>query len=250
MGLSPVTREAAPAGRRFPYVLFAAPPSGSEDYPGAVAAAALQWDGSGALLFTSSMSVCATEDGSAVSEDCPLVPQGKSPSTDRLLAAEAAALSCGGSVLRLVGLYHAARGPHTFFLRQGTVERYAGYTVNMLHYEDAARLAVAALRSDGAAAAAAAGEQPAAAGRRGHIYVGCDGVPLTFREMVDACLESGQFTGEVTFTGATPSGPSGLGKRVANDATRAALGWEPKYPSFREFFMAGGRDYYNTSGLW
>lgn len=36
MGLSPITREAAPAGKKFPYVLFAAPPSGSEDYPGAV----------------------------------------------------------------------------------------------------------------------------------------------------------------------------------------------------------------------
>lgn len=36
MGLSPVTRDAAPAGKQYPFVLFAAPPSGSEDYPGAV----------------------------------------------------------------------------------------------------------------------------------------------------------------------------------------------------------------------
>jgi hypothetical protein len=36
MGLEPVTRDAAPAGKQYPYVLFAAPPSGSEDYPGAV----------------------------------------------------------------------------------------------------------------------------------------------------------------------------------------------------------------------
>lgn len=36
MGLTPVTRDAAPAGKKYPYVLFAAPPSGSEDYPGAV----------------------------------------------------------------------------------------------------------------------------------------------------------------------------------------------------------------------
>jgi len=38
MGLNPVTRDAAPAGKQYPYVLFAAPPSGSEDYPGAVSA--------------------------------------------------------------------------------------------------------------------------------------------------------------------------------------------------------------------
>jgi hypothetical membrane protein len=36
----------------------------------------------------------------------------------RLLGAESAALSAGGNVLRLVGLYHAGRGPHTFFIKQ------------------------------------------------------------------------------------------------------------------------------------
>jgi hypothetical protein len=44
-----------------------------------VRAATQQWDGSGSFVFTSSMSVCATEDGSEVSENCPLVPQGKAP---------------------------------------------------------------------------------------------------------------------------------------------------------------------------
>ena len=87
-----------------------------------MAAATQLWDGSGSFVFTSSMSVCAAEDGSEVSEErCPLVSEGKSPSTDRLLAAEKAALDAGGNVLRLVGLYHAQRGPHTFFIRQVTV---------------------------------------------------------------------------------------------------------------------------------
>jgi hypothetical protein len=40
MGLVPVTADAAPAGKKFPYVLFAAPPSGSADYPAAVQSAA------------------------------------------------------------------------------------------------------------------------------------------------------------------------------------------------------------------
>jgi hypothetical protein len=169
MGLEPVIRDAAPAGKQYPYVLFAAPPSGSEDYPAAVSrpthslhqpcllsihsqqwlatcigrlnssmvgvcisgvrhaasvegeqltavhlphqcsahaadawlltgacvspvsrcavpqvrAATQQWDGSGSFVFTSSMSVCATEDGSEVSENCPLVPQGKAPGARR-----------------------------------------------------------------------------------------------------------------------------------------------------------------------
>jgi hypothetical protein len=48
-----------------------------------VSAATKQWDGTGSFVFTSSMSVCATDDGGEVNENCPLVPQGKSPSTDR-----------------------------------------------------------------------------------------------------------------------------------------------------------------------
>ncbi|KAF8059377.1 hypothetical protein HT031_005182 [Scenedesmus sp. PABB004] len=243
MGLSPVTRDGVPPGKTFPYVLFSAPPSGSEDYPAAVAAAAAQWDGRGSFVFTSSMSVCATNDGGAVGEDCPLVPAGAAPSTDRLLGAEAAALSAGGNVLRLVGLYHAGRGPHTFFMRQGEVARYGGYVVNMIHYEDAARLALAILRGDGEAGGSGAGY-------RGQVFVGTDGHPLTFEDMVAACAQSGLFPGAapVTFTGG-PEG--GVGKRVSNDATRARLGgWAPRHASFRDFFIAGrGADYYAQSGL-
>eukprot|EP00882_Tetradesmus_deserticola_P005686 GHRQ01005987.1.p1 GENE.GHRQ01005987.1~~GHRQ01005987.1.p1 ORF type:complete len:367 (+),score=182.69 GHRQ01005987.1:259-1359(+) len=241
MGLQPVTREAAPAGKQYPYVLFAAPPSGSDDYPAAVRAATRQWDGSGSFVFTSSMSVCATEDGSEVSENCPLVPQGKAAGTDKLLGAEAATLEAGGNVLRLVGLYHAARGPHTFFIKMGEVARYSGYVVNMLHYEDAARIALAVLRGDGS---------EGGSGFRGQVFVGADGAPLTFQEMVDACFASGLFTGSVKFTGTPDATPGGKGKVVNNAATRAKLGgWSPKYPSFQQFFKDGGKDYYSTSGL-
>jgi hypothetical protein len=37
-------------------------------------------------VFTSSMSVCATDDGGEVNENCSLVPDGKSPSTDRCVS--------------------------------------------------------------------------------------------------------------------------------------------------------------------
>ena len=46
----------------------------------------------------------------------------------------------GGNAARLVGLYHGARGAHTYFLKVKEVPRWGGYTVNLLHYEDAARL--------------------------------------------------------------------------------------------------------------
>lgn len=36
------------------------------------------------------------------------------------------------------------------------------------------------------------------------------------------------------------------GKRMANPITRAILGWEPAYPSFRQFLAEGAHDWYAT----
>ena len=65
--------------------------------------------------------------------------------------------------------------------------------------------------------------------------------------MMEACISSGVFSGEFRFTGA--EGDGGRGKRVTNAATRSALGWRPKYPSFAAFMAGGGKDFYTTSGL-
>jgi hypothetical protein len=61
-----------------------------------------------------------------------------------LIAAEESVLSRGGSVVRLAGLYTLDRGPHTFWLNNGTCASNADGLVNTLHYEDAARVAIAA----------------------------------------------------------------------------------------------------------
>lgn len=61
----------------------------------------------------------------------------------RMIAAEETVLSRGGSVVRLAGLYSQDRGPHTFWLRNGTVSSNADGLVNTLHYEDAASVAIA-----------------------------------------------------------------------------------------------------------
>ena len=37
----------------------------------------------------------------------------------------------------------SCRGAHTFFIKQGKVARWGGYTVNLIHYEDAASLSIA-----------------------------------------------------------------------------------------------------------
>ena len=106
--------------------------------------------------------------------------------------------------------------------------------------------------------------------------MGADGVPVTFRDMMDATLRSGKFQGQVTFTeadepqrgkrvsnrespaltrgawlagtwppvrGQRPTLPDAL--RALAGATREQLGWAPKYASFASFMDAGGDDAYN-----
>ncbi|KAL3149562.1 hypothetical protein ABBQ32_002341 [Trebouxia sp. C0010 RCD-2024] len=232
MHIQPRTKDGADS-RKFPYVLFSAPPSGSTDYPAEVREAAKLWDGTGSLVFTSSAGLYEVEDGSHCNEDCKIADRGSSERTDKLRGAEDAVLEAGGIAIRLVGLYHAHRGAHTFFLRQGQVSRWGGYTVNLIHYEDAARLCVAALQSSSEC--------------RGRVFVGADSAPITFEDMMEACHASGKFPGQVEFTGEETSKK---GKIMSNCQTREALNWQPKYPSFEEFMAAGADDFYNTSPLY
>jgi len=253
LGLSPRTgdRPRATPEERYALVAFAAPPSGSPDYVGAIQSALALWDDSApgaCFVFTGSAGVVGVDDGGPADEASPTVARGAAPRTDTLLAAEDAVLGAGGCVLRLAGLYHASRGAHSFFLKApgGAVPgRSGGYTVNLLHYEDAARLAAAVLGGDGG---------PPGGAWRGRVFLGCDGSPLTFDEMVAAaaacpaaCPGGVPPPGPITFGGPT-DGPS-RGKRMTNRATRAALGgWAPKYASFQAFTASpnGGRDAYNT----
>lgn len=107
-----------------------------------VANAAKHWDGTGAMVYTGSTGVYPAASG-VCTEDSALVAPGTSERTDRLLKAEQAMLEAGGNVVRLVGLYHSSRGPHVAFLRMGESQMCGASIMNLLHYEDAASLAVA-----------------------------------------------------------------------------------------------------------
>lgn len=237
LGLTPALK-ADTAGKKYPYVAFCAPPSGSSDYAAEVEDSLARWDGTGNYVFTSSFGVCKVDDGSEVREpNIPLAPLGAEPRLDKILLAEQAVLKAGGSVVRLVGLYHAQRGAHTFFLKQGQVERWGGYTVNLLHYEDAASITAAILRGEGAADGT----------YRGRAFLGCDNHPITFQAMMAACASSPVYGNKAT-TFTLPEGPS-KGKRVFNDETRRQLHWQPKYESFEKFVADGAKDWYTTSGM-
>ncbi|XP_010517243.1 PREDICTED: uncharacterized protein LOC104792722 [Camelina sativa] len=203
-------------GDKFSYVIFCAPPSQSADYAGEVRNAASNWNGKGSFLFTSSSAPYDCFDNGECNEDSPVVPLGKSPRTDVLLKAEKVVLECGGKVLRLAGLYTESRGAHTYWLNKGTIDARPDHILNLIHYEDAASLAVAVMK-----------KKPG-----GRIFLGCDNHPLSRQEVMDLMDQSGKY--DQKFKGFTStSGP--LGKKLDNSRTRAEIGWEPKYPSFAQF---------------
>ncbi|XBI87775.1 hypothetical protein VPH35_025816 [Triticum aestivum] len=188
--------------QKAPYVIFCAPPSRSDDYPGDLRVAASNWNGEGSFLFTSSTALYDCSDNRLCNEDCPSIPVGRGPRTDVLLRAE--------------NTHKIDRGAHYFWLRKGTLDSRPDHIINQIHYEDAASLAIAIMK-----------KRP-----RGRIFLGCDNKPLSRQEIMDAVNKSGKFDTEFHgFTGT--DGP--LGKRMENSKTRADIGWEPKYPSFTEF---------------
>ena len=71
------------------------------------------------------------------------------------------------------------RGPHTFWLKNGTVNSNADGLVNMLHYEDGASAAIATMLR----------------GVAGTVYLAADDEPLTREEICQSALASGRFPG-------------------------------------------------------
>ncbi len=227
LGVFPRLKEKA-GDEQCPFVVFSAPPSGSEDYAAEVEAALKYWDGSGAFVFTSSTAVYAGKDGEPCDESTPQFEIGESPRADRLLKAEAAVLAAGGSVVRLAGLYHSQRGAHMYFLKTPSLASNADGLVNLIHYEDAAAACVDVLMAQ-------------FEGRTGggEVFLATDGVPVTRKEMVECCLESDAYDGNMPeFT--EENGP--LGKSMNNPQTREKLGWVPVHASFVEFVEAGATD--------
>ncbi|CAN7008369.1 unnamed protein product [Brassica oleracea var. botrytis] len=202
LGIKPALKETEFDGK-FSYVIFCAPPSQSPDYAAELRTAASKWNGEGSFLFTSSSAPFDCFDNGECNEDSPVVPLGKSPRTDVLLRAEQVVLE-------------KTRGAHNYWLNKETVEARPDHILNLIHYEDAASLAVAIMKKKAG----------------GRIFLGCDNHPLSRQEVMDLMDQSGKY--DKKFKGFTStSGP--LGKKLNNSRTRAEIGWEPKYPSFAQF---------------
>lgn len=174
------------------------------------------------LLFVSSTGVYGQEDGAWVDETSPCQPESW---TGRiLLEAEALALngSLPASVVRLAGIYGPGR---RWLLSQVR----AGYRVaqtpplygNRIHAEDAAGLLACLLQADARGVAL----EP--------LYLGVDDEPAPLFEVVAWLRER---LGVSHWAAQTATRRPGS-KRCSNARARA-LGWVPRYPSYREGYAA------------
>jgi nucleoside-diphosphate-sugar epimerase len=171
----------------------------------------------GRVLFVSSTSVYAQNDGSWVTEESPALPL--SPTSRVLREAENVALDHGGAVARLAGIYGPGRSVllRKFLDKTAVIEGDGSRHVNQIHADDAAGALFHLIERD----------LPPG------IYNVVDDIPATQL----ACY---QWLAERLGQPLPPRGPLDpnrkrgvTNKRVSNAKLRS-LGWSPIYPSLRE----------------
>ncbi|WP_053270190.1 SDR family oxidoreductase [Pseudomonas chlororaphis] len=170
------------------------------------------------LLFVSSSSVYGQKDGEWIDETSPAQAGGYSGRL--MLKAEQVALQSGipASLVRLTGIYGPGREWLLNQVRQGyRVAIDPPLYGNRIHADDAAGLLAFLLQAD----------------RRGvqleDCYIGVDDAPVPLAEVVGWLRE---YLGVTEWADNSSVRRSGS-KRCSNARARA-LGWEPRYPSFRE----------------
>lgn len=178
------------------------------------------------LLFLSSTGVYGQNQGEWIDETSPTEPSGFTGQV--MLEAEQLALNCGlpATVVRMGGLYDPARPWLQNQIRAGLrVDREPPQFSNRIHRDDAAGLLACLLQAD----------------LRGDAledcYLGVDNDPAPLHEVVDWLRERLGVThwAEQTMTRRAGS------KRCSNARARA-LGWVPRYPSYRDGYARVGQE--------
>ena len=192
----------------------------------------VEWLSPGPLkkfTFTSSTSVYKHNDGTVVTETSPAEPEVETArmlrETEEVLLEAARHRQFPAVVLRVAGIYGPERG---YWLKQylrgeARIEGRGERTLNMIHRDDVAGAIIAALER----------------GRPGEIYNAVDDEPISqldfFRWL------SGRLWKELPpFVEATEAGRKRgvTNKRVSNRKLRDELGYQFKYPTFREGYGA------------
>ena len=174
------------------------------------------------LLFVSSSSVYGQQEGEWVDETSPAVAAGYSGRV--MLEAEQLALKSGiaASIVRLTGIYGPGREWLLTQVRRGyRVAVEPPLYANRIHADDAAGLMACLLEAD----------------RRGvaldDIYIGVDDTPAALADVVGWLRE---YLGVTEW--ADDDSVRRTGSKRCSNARAKALGWTPKYPSFREGYAA------------
>ncbi|WLI12760.1 MULTISPECIES: SDR family oxidoreductase [Pseudomonas] len=174
------------------------------------------------ILFVSSSSVYGQQDGEWVDETSPTVAGGYSGRL--MLEAEQVARDSGipASIVRLTGIYGPGREWLLTQVRRGyRVAIDPPLYANRIHVDDAAGLLAFLLEAD----------------RRGvaldDAYIGVDDAPAPMAEVVGWLRE---FLGVTEW--ADDASVRRAGSKRCSNARAKALGWMPKYSSFREGYAA------------
>ena len=182
------------------------------------------------LVYTSSTSVYAQNDGSVVAEDHPAEPETESGkillATEQVLLEAARAGRVPAVVLRVAGIYGPGRGYwlHRYLARGAESEEEPQRIVNMIHRDDVAGAVIAALQH----------------GQPGEIYNAVDDEPVSQVALLqwfsNVCRRPEPLPGLDHPKAERKRGVTS--KRVSNYKLKSDLGYHFKYPSFREGYAA------------
>jgi nucleoside-diphosphate-sugar epimerase len=174
------------------------------------------------LLFVSSSSVYGQQNGEWVDETSPTQADGYSGRV--MLEAEQVALNSGipASLVRLTGIYGPGRERLLTQVRGGyRVAIDPPLYANRIHADDAAGLLAFLLRADHQGAAL------------DDCYIGVDDAPAPLADVVGWLRE---YLGVTEW--ADDASVRRTGSKRCSNARAKALGWTPRYPSYREGYAA------------
>lgn len=183
------------------------------------------------IVLVSSTGVHAQGDGSWVDEESPADPLTESGranrEAERILHDRAAAAGLSAAVIRLAGLYGPGRILRREALRRGEpIPADPEHWLNLIHIDDAARLAAALLTR---------GDAPRS------LYLASDGRPVLRREFYQAAARL-LAAPPPRFTPVPPAGRDTTNKRVDSRRIRRELGLECLYPDFEAGLAASLED--------
>ena len=182
------------------------------------------------FVYTSSTSVYGQTDGSPVKETSPTEPASETSKvlvgTEKLLLAAVAERKFPAVILRVAGIYGPGRG-HLFLQYLRNEAKIAGKgerLINMIHRDDLVGALIAALKS----------------GRAGEIYNAVDDEPVAqihfFRWLSETL---GKWMPPFATEGENGERKRAFtNKKVSNRKLKMELGYQFKYPTFRQGYTA------------